>query len=149
MDAFFFWQEDGMHCQSCCIHCISSCTLQNEIFPWKAALTLTVFFLLSIIHFCNNGVCKDIPPKFLLYFGYPLLFFLLSLSVADMNSRTAGALILSGVFAERFVSVRVPCSCQTLPSDVCAFSHWFQWDSQPSEAPIWLLIFSILKNIDR
>jgi len=53
-----------------------------------------------MINFCNDGMCKDILPQFLLYLGHPLSFFLLSLSMANMNSRTAGALMLSDAFAE-------------------------------------------------
>lgn len=110
-------------------------------------IILTVFVPFSIIYFCNDSMYKDIPPQFL-FLDHPCLSCLLSLSVADMNSRSAGALILSDAFAEQFLSVRFPCSGQALPSDVHAFSHWFQWASQPSEAPLWLLIFT-LKVIGR
>lgn len=152
----FFFDRRWMGCPDspAPMLCISSCTQQNELLPVKAALfflkdhILTTFSLLFVV--ISAMIYVQIQPTSIpLVLGHPLLFFLLSLSVADVNSRIAGALILSDAFAEWFVSVRFPYWGQTLPSDMRASSHWLQWDSQPSEAPIWLLIFSGLKNTYR
>lgn len=52
----FFWQkEDGIRCQSCPILCISSCTLQNELFPLKAVLFLLRPYIIRIFPALHNS----------------------------------------------------------------------------------------------
>lgn len=124
---FCFWQEeDRVPCQPCPMLCISSCTQQKWAFSCENCHVLfkrpycSRICLIHHNHFCSNLCAKTFHLNSFCTWTF-LCFSFYSLSVADMKSRIAGALILS--------DVSFACWGQTLPSDMHASSHWFQWDS--------------------
>lgn len=109
MDVFFWQKVDGMPRRSYLILCISSCTVQNELFfLWKLSCSFLRSYIIctfpalhnsAIVHaetFCLNSSCTWTVVCFT--FCSPFLWL--------TDSRIEGALIPSDAFTERFVSVR-------------------------------------------